>query len=101
MRSADKTKSYSKVLNELTKKNLTKTLQFYGFIECAKILRFLSLMVEGETLDLPALRYILANLNECINKHARDYRDEVHLNYFHSLFELRTKIEFVTSVNIT
>lgn len=100
MKSANRIKSYSKILNELTKENLTKTIQFYGFLECAKILRFLSIMVEGETVDMPSLKYILSNINECIDKHARDYRDEVHLKYFNSLFELRNKIEYVTSISI-
>ncbi len=100
MRSVNKLNSYPKILNELTKENLTNTLQFYGFLECAKILRFLSVMVEGETVDMPSLKYILANLNECIDKHTRDYRDNVHLKYFHSLFELRSKIEYVTSISV-
>lgn len=92
-------RSYTAVIEDLRKQNIIQTIQFYGFVECAKMLRFLSVMVDGETLDVPSLQYLLANLNECIEMHAHGYTDDKSLRYFNSLYKLREEIEFITSIS--
>ncbi len=91
--------SYTSVLAGLSRKKMIGKIQFYGFIECARMLRFLSTVVESEVIDIPSLKYLLANLNECIEKHAKGYTDANTLSYFRSLFELRDEIEFIASIS--
>jgi len=63
------------------------------------MLRFLTIVVDSDMMDIPSLKYLLANLNECIDRHARGYSDENSLKYFHDLFILRNEIEYITSIS--
>lgn len=89
--------SYSLIRQRLTRRNIIKCLRFYGFVECAKISIFLSEVVEDD-IDIPAYRYLLACLNECLHNHAQGYSDEASLKYFRPLLKLRDEIDFVTSI---
>lgn len=91
-------KSYSSTINSLNKEDIIKVIGFYGFVECAKMLRFLTLVVEDDNIDTPSFKYLYATLKECIEKHAHYYTDERHMEYFRPLYELRDKIEYINSV---
>lgn len=93
-----KPRFFSMVLDGLNKANIIETLQFYGFTECAKMVRFLSIVVDGDVIDTASFKYLLANLNECIEKHARGYTEDKSLRYFDGLVKLRNEIEYVTSI---
>lgn len=94
-----KISSYAVVAQNLNREKIIERLQFYGFIECAKMLRFLTVVVDSDMMDIPSLKYLLANLNECIDRHARGYSDENSLKYFHDLFILRNEIEYIASIS--
>jgi len=74
-------------------------LQFYGFVECAKMVRFLTLVVDSDVIDTPSFKYLLAVLNECIDRHAKGYTDKNSLTYFDDLVKLRNEIEYITSIS--
>lgn len=89
---------YSIIRQRLTKRDITECLRFYGFVECAKMSNFLSVVVDDD-IDIPSYRYLLACLNDCLHTHARAYKDEASLKYFRPLFKLRDEIDFITSIN--
>lgn len=91
-------KKYNSILHSLNKEEIIKVISFYGFVECAKMLRFLTLVVEDDNIDTPSFKYLYATLKECIEKHAHGYTDERQMEYFRPLYELRDKIEYVSSV---
>jgi hypothetical protein len=90
--------SYSVVLQRLNKYDIKERLCFYGFIECAKMSRFLTEFVDEE-IDMPSFRYLLASLTDCLETHAKGYNDAESLKYFRPLFQLRDEIEFVMSIS--
>ncbi|MCP2124511.1 UNVERIFIED_ORG: hypothetical protein J2Y93_004669 [Pantoea agglomerans] len=94
-----KIRPYSAIAQSLSREKIIEKIQFYGFIECAKMLRFLSVVVDTDFLDQPSLKYLLANINDCIDRHARGYSDENTMRYFNDLFILRDEIEYITSIS--
>lgn len=91
--------SYSVVLKRLSKDRINEYLSFYGFVECAKMSRFLTEMVD-DFIDMASYRYILANLDDCIKTHAYGYNDSESLKYFRPLYQLRDEIEYITSISM-
>ncbi|EQA1624960.1 hypothetical protein V5K00_RS23015 [Enterobacter asburiae] len=100
LKTTTKNHTYTIILDGLKKQNVIEKLQFYGFVECAKMVRFLSLVVESDVIDTPSLKYLLANLNECLERNARSYTDGNSLRYFATLVKLRDEIEYITSIRI-
>lgn len=90
---------YEDIVERLNRENLIERIQIYGFIECENMLNFLSIKGEKEVLDIPSLKYLLDNLNKCLERHVNRYSDEAALRYFHELFVLRDEIEFVASIS--
>ena len=92
-----KKSSYATIRQRLNKQYITECLSFYGFVECSRMLTFLSVVV-NDAIDIPAYKFILACLNECLDTHASRYNDESSLKYFYPLFKLRSEIDFITSI---
>lgn len=90
---------YTAIAEGLSREKIIGKLQFYGFVECAKMLRFLSVVVDTDFLDQPSLKYLLANINECIERNTKGYSNESALKYFNDLCILRDEIEYITSIS--
>lgn len=89
---------YPNLCQRLTKRYINERLSFYGFMECAKMSRFLEVVVEDD-IDTPSYRYLLACLNDCLQTHASGYKEDKSFTYFMPLVRLRDEIELLTLVS--